>query len=83
MGDRFGFSSMPVTPLTDRGGKIADLHVGMVDKDAFEREFQILPSKRRTRPCGFQVSDYDLSGVRRSVALLCAKFADGELSLAI
>ena len=42
MGDRFGFNSMPATLLIDRNGKIADLHVGMVDKDAFESEIQIL-----------------------------------------
>src|SRR5690242_7879857 len=33
---------MPVSVLIDRNGKIADLHPGMVDKDAFEREIQIL-----------------------------------------
>ncbi|PYT98800.1 MAG: hypothetical protein DMG38_14100 [Acidobacteria bacterium] len=33
---------MPVTLLIDRTGKIADLHVGMVDKAAFEREIQNL-----------------------------------------
>ncbi len=42
IGDRFGFNSMPATLLIDRNGKIADLHVGMVDKDAFESEIQIL-----------------------------------------
>jgi peroxiredoxin len=42
MGERFGFNSMPATLLIDREGKIADLHVGMVDKDAFEREIQTL-----------------------------------------
>jgi peroxiredoxin len=42
MGDRFGFSSMPATLLIDRHGKIADLHVGMVDKAAFENEIQTL-----------------------------------------
>jgi peroxiredoxin len=42
MGDRFGFSSMPATLLIDRDGKIADLHVGMVDKAAFENEIQTL-----------------------------------------
>ena len=31
-----------MTLLIDRNGKIADLHVGMVDKDAFDREIQIL-----------------------------------------
>lgn len=39
---------MPVSVLIDRDGKIADLHPGMVDKDAFEREIQVLlkePSK--------------------------------------
>ena len=33
---------MPVTLLVDRTGKIADVHAGMVDKDAFEREIQTL-----------------------------------------
>jgi len=39
---RFGITSLPVTLLIDRDGKIADLHVGMVDRDAFESEIQIL-----------------------------------------
>jgi len=42
MGERFGFNSMPATLLIDRNGRIADLHVGMVDKDAFEHEIQTL-----------------------------------------
>jgi hypothetical protein len=42
LGERFGFSSMPATLLIDRDGKIADLHVGMVDKAAFESEIQTL-----------------------------------------
>ena len=33
---------MPVSVLVDRTGKIADLHPGMVDKDAFEHEIQTL-----------------------------------------
>jgi peroxiredoxin len=42
MGKSFGFNSMPATLLIDRDGKIADAHVGMVDKDAFENEIRIL-----------------------------------------
>ncbi|PYT87658.1 MAG: hypothetical protein DMG36_25005 [Acidobacteria bacterium] len=42
MGKRFGFNSMPATLLIDRDGKMADMHVGMVDKAAFEREIQTL-----------------------------------------
>ena len=42
MGNLFGFNSMPATLLIDRDGKIADLHVGMVDKAAFESEIQTL-----------------------------------------
>jgi peroxiredoxin len=42
LGDRFGFNSMPATLLIDRDGRIADLHVGMVDKAAFENEIQTL-----------------------------------------
>lgn len=39
----FGIAKgMPVSVLIDRAGKIADIHPGMVDKDAFEREIQTL-----------------------------------------
>ena len=51
MGDRFGFNSMPATLLIDRNGKIADLHVGMVDKDAFERNPNIAQGKRVQQGC--------------------------------
>jgi peroxiredoxin len=37
-----GVSSMPMTLLIDRQGKIADSQVGMVDKRAFEGEIQAL-----------------------------------------
>jgi len=33
---------MPVSVLIDRSGRIADVHPGMVDKDAFEHEIQTL-----------------------------------------
>ena len=40
---QFGIDKgMPVTLLIDRTGKIADVHPGMVDKAAFEREIQVL-----------------------------------------
>jgi peroxiredoxin len=39
---RFGITSLPVTLLIDRNGKIADQHVGMVNRDAFEREIKTL-----------------------------------------
>jgi cytochrome c biogenesis protein CcmG/thiol:disulfide interchange protein DsbE len=42
LASKFGISALPVTLLIDRDGKIADLHTGMVDKDAFESEIQIL-----------------------------------------
>ncbi len=42
MGKSFGFDSMPATLLIDRDGKIADMHVGMVDKATFESEIQTL-----------------------------------------
>jgi peroxiredoxin len=38
----YGVDSMPMTLLIDRDGKIAASRVGMVDKDAFEGEVQIL-----------------------------------------
>ena len=38
---------MPVSVLIDREGKIADIHPGMVDKDAFEHEIQALLSETK------------------------------------
>jgi peroxiredoxin len=38
----YGLTSLPVTLLIDREGKIAATHVGMVDKDAFESELRKL-----------------------------------------
>ena len=38
----FGITALPVTLLIDRDGKLADLHAGMVDREAFESEIQIL-----------------------------------------
>jgi peroxiredoxin len=37
-----GLTSMPVTLLIDRDGRIADFHVGMVDKSVFEGEIRTL-----------------------------------------
>lgn len=39
---RFGTTSLPATLLIDRNGRTADLHVGMVDRDTFDREIQVL-----------------------------------------
>ena len=50
MGKQFAFNSMPATLLIDRSGRIADLHVGMVDKDAFEREIKILLEEPANKP---------------------------------
>jgi peroxiredoxin len=38
----YGVTSLPVTLLIDRNGKIADTHVGMVDKEAWEEEIRTL-----------------------------------------
>jgi thioredoxin-related protein len=38
----YGVDAMPMTLLIDRDGKVADSHIGMVDKDAFESEIQVL-----------------------------------------
>jgi thiol-disulfide isomerase/thioredoxin len=35
-------NALPGTLLIDRDGKVADLHVGMVNKEAFEGEIRIL-----------------------------------------
>jgi peroxiredoxin len=50
LGDRFGVQAMPVTLLIDRDGKIADLHVGMVDKAAFDSEIQTLLKETASKP---------------------------------
>jgi len=46
---RFGITSLPVTLLIDRNGRVADSHVGMVDKDAFDREIQALLKESATK----------------------------------
>jgi hypothetical protein len=45
--DRYDITNMPVTLLIDRQGKIAEAHVGMVDKDAWEQEIQQLLNERK------------------------------------
>lgn len=42
----FGFNGLPETLLIDRQGRIAESHQGMVDKDAFEKEIQVLLAER-------------------------------------
>ena len=37
-----GLPSLPMTLLIDRSGKIAESHVGIVDKDAFENKIKTL-----------------------------------------
>jgi peroxiredoxin len=49
MARRFGFDQLPVALLIDREGRIADSHTGMIDKDAFEKEIQVL-LKERAKP---------------------------------
>jgi peroxiredoxin len=39
---RYGVTTMPVTLLIDRQGKIVSSHTGVVDKDAFEGEIRSL-----------------------------------------
>lgn len=50
LASRFGVSALPVTLLIDRDGKIADLHAGMVDKDAFEAEIKALLKDTASNP---------------------------------
>ena len=44
-----GLSSLPVTLLIDRNGRIAEWHVGMVNKDAFESEIKTLLHERAAK----------------------------------
>jgi thiol-disulfide isomerase/thioredoxin len=47
VGKKFGvIASLPVTLLIDRHGKIAESHLGMVEKDAFERDISQLLQER-------------------------------------
>jgi cytochrome c biogenesis protein CcmG/thiol:disulfide interchange protein DsbE len=45
-----GVTALPMTLLIDRDGKIADSHVGMVDKAAFEGEIQTLLQDGAKKP---------------------------------
>jgi len=49
LANQYGLSSMPVSVLIDRDGKIADLHSGMVEKDSWEKEIQTLLQERKSR----------------------------------
>jgi len=42
LADRFGLNGMPLTALVDRDGKIADVHIGVVDKDPTEQKIRAL-----------------------------------------
>jgi len=42
----YGVTSMPMTLLIDRKGRIADAHVGMVVKSAWEQEILALLQER-------------------------------------
>jgi peroxiredoxin len=39
---QYGVDALPVTLLIDRDGRIAESHPGMVDKEVFEKEIQML-----------------------------------------
>jgi len=43
----YGVESMPMTLLIDRQGRVAESHVGVVEKDAFERTIQKLLDAKR------------------------------------
>jgi peroxiredoxin len=43
---RYGITNMPVTLLIDRQGRIADMHVGVVAKEAWEQRIQELLRER-------------------------------------
>jgi cytochrome c biogenesis protein CcmG/thiol:disulfide interchange protein DsbE len=49
LGDRFGLDGMPLTALVDREGKIADVHLGVVDKDATEQKIHALLQEESKR----------------------------------
>jgi peroxiredoxin len=43
---RFHITNLPVTLLIDRDGRIADSHLGVVDKEAWEKKIQALLQER-------------------------------------
>lgn len=43
---RYKVNNMPVTLLLDRRGRVADWHVGMVDKDTWELEIRRLLAEK-------------------------------------
>jgi cytochrome c biogenesis protein CcmG/thiol:disulfide interchange protein DsbE len=42
LGKQYGLVGMPLTALVDRGGRIADLHQGIVDKAAIKQKIAAL-----------------------------------------
>jgi peroxiredoxin len=42
LGKLYSVETLPVTLLIDRDGKIAEAHMGMVEKAAFENEIKAL-----------------------------------------
>jgi peroxiredoxin len=46
--ERYGSHSMPATYLIDRDGRIADYHIGVVNKDQFESEIKKLLMEKRS-----------------------------------
>ena len=50
MAKLYGVSSMPVTVLIDRDGKVAATHIGVVDKRLFENEIRSLLEERARKP---------------------------------
>jgi peroxiredoxin len=49
LADSFGLDGMPLTALVDRDGRIADVHLGLVDKDATEQKIRSLLLEKSTR----------------------------------
>jgi cytochrome c biogenesis protein CcmG/thiol:disulfide interchange protein DsbE len=56
--ERFKVTNMPVTLLIDREGRIAEQHVGVVDKDAWEHKIQELLQERTNAPGRTQMPVY-------------------------
>ena len=42
LGDGYGITTLPLTLLIDRRGRVAESHLGMVDKVDWERKIQAL-----------------------------------------
>lgn len=50
LGNKYGLDDMPLTVLIDRAGKVAEVHSGVVDREATEHMIETLLHKDAAAP---------------------------------